>query len=100
VTPEPYELVLLALAAFRVTRLIGWDDITEPWRHRLAGYDDAPGAPRGLAARLVECPWCLGWWVSLGWWAAWARFEDETLLVATPWAVAALVGLAARWLDP
>lgn len=47
-------LVLLALASYRAWRLVGRDDITSFWRRPLPDY----------ALRGVECPWCLGTWVT------------------------------------
>lgn len=83
VTPTPYVLVLLALAAFRTWKLIGHDDLTEPLRKKLSGK----------TLELVECPWCLGSWVALAWSLAWALAPDATTYAAVPLAVAALVGL-------
>lgn len=54
----PFAFALIALAAYRVTRLIAVDDITYRPRQwvgrRLPPYVDA----------LVTCPWCVGFWVS------------------------------------
>lgn len=81
------ELLVDALAAFRITRLIVADDITEPPRARLlqaiyAAGDREPPADVGVGctwtdavhqdpdppklATLVTCPWCAGFYVSLG----------------------------------
>lgn len=38
--PSPWIFALLALAAFRVTRLIGWDDLTTGWRAWYGGMSD------------------------------------------------------------
>lgn len=68
---------LLALATYRVWRLIAVDQITEPIRARFIFRD---GRLWQWVADLVGCPWCLGWWLSgvasvayvmvlgLGWW--------------------------------
>lgn len=93
--PGWWPMVLLVLAAFRVTRLIGWDDITEPWRQRLVKKH-----PKGWRPKLITCPWCIGWWVGLAWWAAWLIENKWTLVAATPWAISAGVGLIAKNLDP
>jgi hypothetical protein len=63
--------VVIGLAAFRLYRIAGVDSITEPFHGRL-------NASQHPAARwfsdLVSCPWCIGFWASvgltaLGWWA-------------------------------
>lgn len=47
---------LLVLGSYRVTRLLNRDSITRPlWRR----------TPSWLASGWF-CPWCLGFWVSLG----------------------------------
>ncbi len=111
--PGGWAFLLLAMAAFRVTRLIGWDEITEPLRQRVltkrtGGVMDSvrPRKVKFLRERsawltkMMQCPWCLGWWVSLVWWGAWIVWPTGTLIAATPWALAALVGLGAKNLDP
>lgn len=75
--------ILLALACYRVTRLVTTDKITEPifgrlrealeyrWIHK----HTRPGSPEEFdaiesekfnskLAYLLSCPWCLGFWVS------------------------------------
>jgi hypothetical protein len=51
----------MVLAASRATRLITTDDIAErprDWlKARLAGHEKL--------LLLIECPWCIGFWVSL-----------------------------------
>lgn len=78
------QVVIAALAAYRLWRLIGRDTISDGVRGRL------PEKPR----HWVECPWCGGSWVTFG--VAVAVF---TVGWATLWpflfalAVATLVGL-------
>lgn len=59
-TREPLAVALVALAAFRVTRLLQLDSILDAPRRR---FLDKHAADRW--GELVNCPWCLGWWVSL-----------------------------------
>lgn len=81
--------LLIALAAWRVWRLIAVDTITEPLRYRLA-YD-------GHLANFISCPWCLGFWITVAatglyWWlgnSGWSIVE--AVLVA--FAASALVGI-------
>jgi hypothetical protein len=135
--PSPWEFVVLALVAFRVTRLIGWDDLTIAWRSWYSGLDDAEyrtwspvlakieetgrdpweetftgtagtitGPPFGRGrwywSKMLRCPWCLGFWVSLilalSWWAVEGGMIGRVPLTAL--ALSAVVGLAAKNLDP
>lgn len=85
--PEPWEFVLLALAVYRVFKLIAEDTILDRPRawvlKRLSDTWDL----------FLQCPWCLGWWLSLAWWGAWLIAGDWALLAATPWALSAVVAL-------
>lgn len=67
--------ILLALACYRVTRLVTTDKITEPVFDRMRfGLERrwyAKHGPEGSdthfnskLAYLLSCPWCLGFWVS------------------------------------
>lgn len=67
--------ILLALACYRVTRLVTTDKITEPIFDRLRfGLEHrwyAKHGPEGSdthfnskLAFMLSCPWCLGFWVS------------------------------------
>jgi len=111
--PGGWETLLLALAAYRVTRLIGWDTLTERLRNwvlvkqvigQVEGRDGETRrvlvARSSLLAKLINCPWCLGWWVAVAWWAAWLVWPAGSLVVATPFAIAAIVGLISKNLDP
>lgn len=92
--PQWWSATLLALATFRCVRLVGWDDLTASWRlwvRRRLGKG---------AETFVSCPWCVGWWITLGWWAAWQIWPHGTLVAAVPFALAAVVGLVAKGLDP
>lgn len=104
--PNWYELLLLALAAFRVYRLIGRDTILDPVRKWAVGlpanWQDGDPVPRGYREKLaifLQCPWCAGFWMAVAWWAAWEAWPRWTLIVAVPWVVSALVALAAKNLD-
>lgn len=115
---------MLALVAFRLTRLVGWDDISARMRAWL-GISDATYASkieeieeeeaagrnpfwgrrdhaRWYIARLIRCPWCAGFWVSLlvavG--AALAGLADWGWVIPFGLALSAVVGLVAKWLDP
>jgi hypothetical protein len=126
--PDPWPALLLALATFRVVRLVGWDDLTIPARRWLTGVGDAdhhriatfvdevvekggdpwtgatPPLPiserRFYLSRLVRCPWCLSVHTSLVVYVSWLWQPRVTLGIATVAALSAVVGLTARWLDP
>lgn len=49
-------LLLVVLASMRLWRLIALDELTQPTRDRLPIR----------AVDTIVCPWCSGWWVSLG----------------------------------
>lgn len=110
--PDWWEFVLLSLATYRTVRLIGWDVITRPIRVRVTHRSEIEGTvyvnPRtgevgGGYRRGVDeflhCPFCLGFWVSVAWWAAWYAWPRATLGVAAPLAIAAIVELVGRNLD-
>lgn len=68
-------IILLALACYRVTRLVTTDKITEALFDRLRfGLErrwhekhDEPGSATHFNSKIafmLACPWCLGFWVS------------------------------------
>lgn len=80
---EWWLVALASLAAYRVTRLVTLDKITEPifgalrlwleerWIRKHAGDDENLACLYGKSetwnsklAFLLSCPWCLGFWVS------------------------------------
>lgn len=81
--PGWYELVLLALAAYRTWKLLAEDTILDGPRRYVTG----------TARELLECPWCLGFWISWAWWCAWIAWPNGTLIVSVPFALSVLVGV-------
>jgi len=72
VIPEPWEFALLALAAFRLWRLIGDDGVLDRPRNWLLAQIDARFDNRGdKLDYFITCPWCAGAWVSLGVYIGW-----------------------------
>jgi uncharacterized protein DUF1360 len=105
--PQPWEGVLLALAAFRIWRLIAADTIFDGPRkwiiglgYRWADGDPIPKKYREHWGIFMECPWCLGFWISVVVWAAWLAVDDWAVGLAVPWALSAVVGLVRENLDP
>lgn len=59
----PFDALLLALASFRVTRLIVYDKISR-WFRDL--FEDPSGyGLRHTIHDLLSCPWCIGFWSAL-----------------------------------
>lgn len=58
----PFDALLLALASFRVTRLIVYDKISRWFRDLFDGSDTGL---RHTIHDLLGCPWCIGFWSAL-----------------------------------
>ena len=105
--PNWWGFLLLALAAFRVYRLIGEDEILNRprrWLLRLGNDwkqqgDPVPDNYRAKWGTFITCPWCAGFWISVAWWVAWLIWPGWTLWAATPWAISGVVALVAKNLD-
>lgn len=92
--------LLDALAAFRLTRLVTEDAITEPLRKRIVAQSyAAPGGIGSKVHKLIECPWCAGFWISAGVIVARAAAPRAWEPVARVLALSAAVGLIAENLD-
>lgn len=57
-----FDLVLIVLAVFRMTRLFVYDVVMAFFRHWFEGYPK--DTFMGTMSALVNCPWCLGLWFS------------------------------------
>lgn len=66
------ELVVLTLAAYRFTRLVSLDTVTEPLRDELATWERVPR----WVGELVGCGFCAGVWVSGLVYAVWVSAVD------------------------
>ena len=75
--PGPLDLVLMAVATAKLSRLMARDRVTSPLRapftsfEDFASADEVEEAPRGSGLQLalgelVTCPWCLAQWVGTG----------------------------------
>lgn len=110
--PTPWVSLVLALAAFRVVRLLGWDDFPpiERLRARATGentahrgeslYGNDVWYTRPLLRKFLFCPWCVGFWVACAVYVAWLELPTWTVYAAAPFALSAFVGLVAKNLDP
>jgi hypothetical protein len=119
VIPSAWVSVVLALGAFRVARLVGWDDLPpiQRLRDRVVGadYSQTGSANAGYTsetpsyawrfrrptlAHFLGCAFCQGFWVSCAVYVAWLEEPAWTLYVVAPFALSAAVGLLAKNLDP
>lgn len=88
-TPTPWQTTILAAAAYRLWRLAAEDSILDRPRDRIAGASE-------WADELIACPWCLGFWISAGTWAAYQKQPERTVALASPWAISTAVGVLAH----
>lgn len=110
--PNLAVLVAIALASFRLTRLVTDDVITKPFRQWLDAfawdsenrYDGGDGftyptarAPwRTWLHGLLTCGWCLGVWVSAATYVLWDHGGGVGRTIVAVGAVAGVQGLAAH----
>lgn len=113
--------VILALGGYRIVRLLGWDDFPPVLRLRrwvtgeyqvtsgnLAARQGISGdqPSRGYAYRrptvgkLLECAWCIGFWVALAVVLCYHWSPSWTVIVLSPFALSTIYAFTARWLDP
>jgi uncharacterized protein DUF1360 len=101
------QFVVQALAAYRLTLLLQVDDLPPlpDLRERLyrlqAGADERTVRGRLVKefAYMINCPWCLGFWVSVGVLTANALFPALWRPLATSLALSAVVGHMRTKLD-
>lgn len=98
--PDWWEMTLLVAAALRVWILLARDSILDPLRLRLLWPIDEEGQPyeREKLAELIDCPWCLGFWIVIAAWALWLLFPTETIWLSVPFTMSLGVGFGARLL--
>lgn len=89
----PWEAALLVGATYRLWRLASDDQILDGPREKLLA------ATPVWVEDLVECPWCLGFWMSAAAYVSWRAAPQATLAVATPFALSAAVGATSHALD-
>jgi hypothetical protein len=112
VIPHWYVALVLSLGAFRITRLIGWDDFPPIARLRAKATGESRYTNSAVSRdaqiiryrrptleHFLHCPFCSGFWICVIVYLAW-RFESFwTLTVLAPFALNAVVGITARNLD-
>jgi len=95
--PNWYETLLLALAAYRVWRILAEDTILDSPRSRLVGLSGwkagqpTPLTYRAWLAEFVTCSSCFGFWISVVWWSAYQAWPHGTVVVAVPFAISTAV---------
>lgn len=111
-------VVVIGLAAYRCSRLVGEDSIFEGPRHRffrrfppddfyrrmvkMGGAWQMADEPRRKAAwigRLVACPWCSSVWFAAAITAATAQFFDVPVPILVWAAACSVAGLCAKLAD-
>lgn len=101
--PDWYELVLLAVAAWRIFQLISGDDILDRPRRYLLRLgkewqkdgDPYPDNYRFAWGAFITCPYCAGFWIAVAWWGAWQIWPHATIVIAVPCAIdAGIIALA------
>ncbi len=97
--PDWWEFALLALAAFRVWKLLAEDVIFDRFRERLLELFETNPARASAIFGFLACGWCLGFWVAVAWWLAWLVWSYGVLVFATPWALATIVGVLVQALN-
>lgn len=105
--PGPWSALILIACAYRVWRLLAEDSILDEPRQRLVGLppgwkegDLIPAHYRNGLAAFINCPWCLGFWISVVLWGAWEISPFWTEVFAFPFAISAGVGIVRGKLDP
>lgn len=98
---DPVWLVVNALAAFRLTRL--WTRDSLPPLPSIRQYvldrldKGREALPEHPLTALVDCPWCIGFWISVAVVALMSALPHWWPVVAVPLAFSAVVGwLASR----
>lgn len=119
--PSALVLLVLVLAAFRLTRLIGWDDFPPVYRLRawvtgeqrfVSGSSNAQANltneqpqvtwswKRPLLRHFLLCAFCQGFWTSAIVYAVWVFAGHWSLYAFVPLAISGAVGLTAKNWDP
>lgn len=92
-----FVFMLMCLVAYRITRLITLDKITEGFRNWAEDRAENSGADR--LAYFITCPWCVGFYVSAFVVAITSVFVTVELYVWQCIAVGCVVGLIGSNLD-
>jgi len=89
---EPLTFVILALAAFRVTRVITTDTVFEAVREKI--WKKFP--PSKGFGYLITCDWCTGFYVSIAFVLAYLLVPVIVYVVSLVLSISAIIGLLAN----
>ncbi len=92
---ELFEFVILALATFRITRLITRDVITEPIRTRVWKKYPPESSKLGY---LFTCEWCMSIWTASLIYTCFI-ITSVTVILLVPFALSAVAGLLTAYED-
>lgn len=92
----PFQLILLSLATFRVTRLITRDTIMEPIRNLF--WKKFP-PEKSYIGYLSTCEWCFSFWIGSAFIISSIIIPSVTYIVATVFSVSAIAGLLTAYED-
>jgi hypothetical protein len=92
---NPFLLLILSLAAFRITRVITTDNIAEDLRD--AVWKKFP--PSTKIGYLLTCNWCMGLWVALAVFISWLLAPEATVVVSLVLSISAIIGLISAWTE-
>lgn len=92
---DPFVYLILALGAYRATRLVTTDTITEPLREKI--WSKWP--PHTQFGYLFTCNWCTGFWVSAIFVLGHLIFPEFTFVVSLILSISAVIGLISARLE-
>lgn len=95
---RPFAFVVVALAVYRITRLVVSDTLTEPLRERTT-YKLREIGFSGWLKDLLDCPWCASIWLGAGATVMVFCWPRVTFWLSVPFALAAITGLISKNLD-
>jgi hypothetical protein len=119
--PDPWPALVMALAAYRLARLVGWDDFPpiHRLRARITGEQTVTSGSinsrmgvtnerpevsvewrRPVLAHFISCAFCQGFWISAAVYTAWLFYPTQLMYGLAPFALSGAVGIIARNLDP
>ena len=92
---NPMLLLILGLAAYRLTRVLLEDVVFEGLREFI--WKKFP--PNTKFGYLWTCYWCMGMWVSAIWFGAWLLVPVFVVVLSLVLSLSAIVGLISTLLD-
>jgi Protein of unknown function (DUF1360) len=93
----PQTILVDALAAYRVVKLVRDDRIFEPVRQSVVQRNGP--AERSKLSYLMACPWCLSFYAGAALTLSRILWPRATEAVARTCAISALTGLISQYLD-